>query len=147
MVPLLPHLRVTEADIRAKVDELLSAGQDLLRNAAHGTSVHSGKDHVAVLYDLGDGLVIEGQDLLIVEAHQSGMLILDPAASGEAVGQMSNLGLGMVHHKAEQFTTGIAGGTTDGKTDHDTIPPFCYWPILLARDSIPAIYIGILKLF
>ena len=44
MVPLLPHLRVTEADIRAKVDELLSAGQDLLRNAAHGTSVHSGKD-------------------------------------------------------------------------------------------------------
>ena len=147
VVPLLPHLRVTETDVSAEVDELLAAGQDLLRNAAHGAGIHGGKDYVAVLHDLGDGLVVEGQDLLIIEAHQRGMLILDPAAGGEAVGQVGDLGLGMVHHKAEQFTTGIAGSTTDGKTDHDTIPPFCYWPILLARDSIPAIYIGILKLF
>ncbi len=86
-------------------------------------------------------------DLLKIELQGLQELDFDLELTGFDLEEVGNLGLGMVHHKAEQFNTGIAGGTTDGKTDHDTIPPFCYWPILLARDSIPAIYIGILKLF
>ena len=124
MVPLLPHLRVTEPDVGAEVDELLAARQHLLGNAAHGARVHRGKDHVAVLDDHIQGLVVHGQDLLVIEPSQSGVLVLNLAAGGKAIGQVGHLSLRVVHHKAEQLTTGIAGGTTDGKTDHDTIPPF-----------------------
>ena len=124
VVPLLPGLGVTEADVSAEVDELLAGGQHLLGNAAHGAGVHSGEDHVAVLDDHVQSLVVEGEDLLVVEAHQSSVLILDLPAGSKAIGQMGDLCLGMVHHQAKQFTTSIAGSTANRKTNHDTFPPF-----------------------
>ena len=134
VVPLLPNLRVTEPDVGAEVDELLAARQHLLGNAAHGARVHCGKHDVAVLDDHIHGLVVQGQDLLVIETSQSGVLVLDLSAGGEAISQVGHLSFRVVHHKTEQLTTGIAGGTTDGKTDHDTIPPFNF--------SACAVFIG-----
>ena len=124
VIPLLPGLGVPEADVGAEVDELLAGGQNLLGDAAHGAGVNGGEDHVAVLHDHVQSLIIEGEDLLVIEAHQSSVLILDLPAGGEAIGQMGNLCLGMVHHHTQQFTTGIAGSTANRKTNHDTFPPF-----------------------
>ena len=124
MVPLLPGLGVTEADVGAEVDELLTGGQNLLGNAAHSARVHGGEDHVALLDDHIQSLVVEGEDLLVVEAHQSSVLILNLPAGGKTIRQVGNLCLGMVHHQTKQLTTGIAGSTANRKTNHDTFPPF-----------------------
>ena len=147
VVPLLPHLRVTEANVGAEVDELLAGRQHFFCDAAHGARVHRGEDHVAVLHDHVQSLVVQGQDLLVIETSQSGVLILDLAAGSEAIGQMGDLGLGVVHHKAKQLTTGITCGTTDGKTDHDTIPPLIFSAFAVHSDSIPATYSKCSKLF
>ena len=123
VIPLLPGLGVAEADVGAEVDELFAAGQHLSGDAGHGARVHRGEDHVAVPHDHIQGGVVQGENLLVVEAHQSGVLILNLAPGSEAVGQVGHLGLRVVHHQAEKLTQGIAGSAANRKTDHDTLPP------------------------
>ena len=123
MVPLLPGLGVPEPDVGAEVNELLAPGQHLGGDARHGAGVHGGEHHIAVPDNHVDGGVVHGQDFLVVEARQSRVLVLNPAAGGKAVGQIGHLGLRVVHHQAEKLTQGVAGGAADRKTDHDTLPP------------------------
>ena len=123
VIPLLPGLGVPEADVRAEVDELLAAGQHLGGDAGHGARIHGGEHHITVPHDHIQGGVVQRENLLVVEAHQSGVLVLNLAPGGEAVGQVGHLGLRVVHHQAEKLTKGIAGSAANRKTDHDTLPP------------------------
>ena len=123
VIPLLPDLGVPEADVGAEVDKLLAAGQDLSGQGGDGARVDGGEHHVALLDDGINGSVVHGKDLLVIEAHQGGMLVLNLAPGGEGVGHVGDLGLRVMDHQTQQFAAGIAGCTANGKTNHCTLPP------------------------